>query len=112
MGQGVGVPVDDRRFLIAKGLAWMDQNMTPDEQALERLISSKAGYCVTAVGERLAVYRLDSSNEGGQYAVALDDEDEDNLEERYFKTAAEAATFFETHRRRFRMGYDFEGGKE
>ena len=86
----------------------MEQTMFPDEQAIERLISSKAGYCIVALGDRLRTYKLDSTLKDGQYAVVLDDESGNELEEKHFKTAAEAATFFETHRRRLRMGFDFE----
>jgi hypothetical protein len=82
--------------------------LTPDEQALSRLIASQAGYCVTALGDRLAIYQLDSDSPDGQYAVALDDHDGNELEERHFKSPDEAAVFFETHRKRMRMGFEFE----
>jgi len=82
--------------------------LTLDEQAVSHLISSRAGYCVTALGDRLAVYKLDSLTPEGQYAVALDDHDGNELEERYFKTPSAAASFFEIHRKRMKMGFEFE----
>lgn len=81
--------------------------LTPDEQAIERLVSSKAGYCVSF--DRISVYMLDSTCDEGQYAVNLEDQDGKVCDEKCFKTAAEAAVFFETHRRRLKLGFDFEG---
>ena len=40
---------------------------------------------------------------------SLDDEDGNELDERSFARAIEAAVFFETQRKRMKMGFEFEG---
>ena len=90
-----------------EGMRITNAVLTPDEQAIARLISSKAGYCVSF--DRISVYMLDSTCKDRQYAVNLEDHDGKECDEKCFKAAAEAAAFFETHRRRLRLGFDFEG---
>ncbi len=74
-----------------------------------RLISSRTGYEVSFPGIR--VCRLDSTNEAGQYVVAVEvGPADDNEEERYFHSPMDAAIFFETQRKRLELGYEFETG--
>jgi len=40
---------------------------------------------------------------------SLDDEDGNELDERSFARAIEAVVFFETQRKRMKMGFEFEG---
>jgi hypothetical protein len=42
--------------------------------------------------------------------VSLDDDDGNEIDERSFAEAIEAAIFFETQRRRMKMGFEFEKG--
>jgi len=74
------------------------------------LISSRAGYSINALGDRMSVYQLECFTQEGKYAVELfenDDDEEGHV--KYFRSAEDAALFFETHRRRLRLGFEYEG---
>lgn len=75
-------------------------------RAIARVLEREAGYRVTALGERMSACRL----EDGRYAVVVEDADGREVEERLFMSAEEAAAFFETHRKRLKMGFEFEKG--
>ena len=88
----------------------MGSRVASREELIAVLVSSESGYRLVALGDRLSIFKLDNSNGGRQFAVALDDEDGNELDERSFARAIEAAVFFETQRKRMRMGFEFEGG--
>lgn len=78
------------------------------EELIAFLVAAEPGYHVVALGERLSVFQLCCNNDGKQFVVSLDDEDGKEIDERNFATATEAASFFETQRKRIKMGFEFE----
>ncbi len=81
-----------------------------NEDLIADLIAAEPGYRVVALGERLSVFELDCNNGGKQFTVSLDDEDGNEIDERSFASPAQAAAFFETQRKRMKMGFEFEKG--
>ena len=76
--------------------------------AIIRLIASPTGHEVSFPGIR--VCRLDSTNEAGQYVVAVEVGEDGDEQERYFKNPVQAAIFFELQRQRLELGFEFETG--
>jgi hypothetical protein len=77
-----------------------------NEEAIAQLVSSEAGYSVNALGEELSIYYLDSSNNGKQFAVNWKEGGKEF--EECFVTPILAAQFFESQRKRLKMGFEFE----